>query len=153
MSIELLSTDFSDTDLIPQKFSCQGENINPELHWVGSPVGTSAYVLLMEDPDVPRNLRPDGLFIHWLVWNIPSSVTSIPQHSEPQGVPGMNTKNQVGYTGPCPPDRIHRYYFRLYALDCELQLPSTATKGEVIKAMNGHVLDQAELMGRFEKTA
>lgn len=150
--MQLTSPAFQDTELIPTKFSCQGANCNPELQWSDVPSGTVSFVLIMDDPDVPRNLRPDGLFIHWLVWNIPATVTTIPEHSEPTGVVGMTTSGHVGYVGPCPPDRMHRYYFRVYALDCELSLPSSATKGDIIRAMEGHILDRAELMGRYEKT-
>ncbi len=149
--MQLTSTAFADLGKIPTRYSCQGENINPPLTWTEVPSGTKCFVLIMEDPDVPRNLRPDGLFIHWLVWNIPPTITNIPEHTEPAGVVGMNTAKEVGYRGPCPPDRSHRYYFRLYALDEELQLPSNAIKGEVMKAMDGHILEQAELMGRYEK--
>lgn len=109
--------------------------------------------LIMEDPDVPRNLRPDGLFIHWMVWNIAPTVQTIAENSEPSGVAGQNSSGAIGYRGPCPPDRMHRYYFRLYALDCELTLDSGATKGELLRAMDGHTVAMCELMGRYEKTA
>ena len=105
----------------------------------------------MEDPDVPRNLRPDGLFIHWMVWNMPAEMTSIGQDEIPAGVSGMNTSGGIGYRGPCPPHGSHRYYFRLYALDTDFILPSTIYKGELLQNMAGHILDQAELMGRYEK--
>jgi Raf kinase inhibitor-like YbhB/YbcL family protein len=105
----------------------------------------------MDDPDVPRNIRPDGLFVHWIIWNIPPSVTSIAEHSEPIGIVGLATSGQLGYISPCPPHGSHRYYFRIYALDCELTIPSTSTKGELLRAMQGHILDQAELMGRYER--
>lgn len=152
MSFQLTSPAFRDTELIPLVYTCQGANYNPELNWTDAPGGTVSFVLLMEDPDVPRNIRPDGLFVHWLVWNIPATVTMVPEHREPPGVPGLTSSHQVGYVGPCPPDRIHRYFFRLYALDTELYLPSTAMKGDVLRAMEGHLLGTAELMGRYEKT-
>ncbi len=149
--MQLTSTAFKDSSAIPSRYTCDGENISPPLVWSEIPNGTKTFVLIMEDPDVPRNLRPDGLFIHWLVWNIPPQVTSIAERREPPGVPGLNTAKKFGYTGPCPPDRSHRYYFRLFALDCELTIDSTASKGELVGAMAGHILDQAELMGRYER--
>lgn len=152
MSFRLTSPAFRDTELIPQVFTCQGDNCNPELCWSDVPAGTVSFALLMEDPDVPRNLRPDGLFIHWLAWNIPAATSMIAERSEPNGVIGMNTRGALGYTGPCPPDRMHRYFFRLYALDTELSLPTTAMKGDVMRAIEGHVLGTAELMGRYEKS-
>lgn len=149
--MELTSPAFDDGATIPPLYTCDGEGRNPPLVWDGVPDGTVSFVLLMEDPDVPRNLRPDGLFVHWLAWNIPAATRRIDERSEPPGVIGENTARRLGYTGPCPPDRQHRYYFRLYALDGELVLPSTASKGDVIRAMEGRVLDQAVLMGRYER--
>jgi len=147
--MELISTAFTDSADIPTQFSFDGGNTNPQLSWSGVPEGTKSFVLIMEDPDVPRNLRPDGLFIHWLVWNIPTTVTEIQENSQPLGVVGLNTAEQIGYRGPRPPHGTHRYYFRLYALDGELTLSSTATKGEVVTAMQGHIIAEAQLMGRY----
>lgn len=149
--MELTSTAFTDSTDIPTQFSFDGGNSNPQLRWIDVPNGTQSFALIMEDPDVPRNIRQDGLFIHWLVWNIPVTVTEIPERTEPLGVAGLNTAEQIGYRGPRPPHGTHRYYFRLYALDCQLTLPSAATKGEVVQAMSGHILGQAELMGRYTK--
>lgn len=147
--MQFSSTAFTDGGTIPAKYTCDGENTNPPLAWSGVPEGTASLVFIMEDPDVPRNLRPDGLFVHWIAWNIPPSVVSIDERAEPAGVIGENTRGRLGYTGPCPPDRVHRYYFRLYALDVELLVPSTAQKGELLEAMRGHILDQAEIMARY----
>jgi Raf kinase inhibitor-like YbhB/YbcL family protein len=149
--MSLTSPAFQDAEFIPVKYTCQGDNSNPALDWANVPEGTACFVLMMEDPDVPRNIRMDGLFIHWLVWNIRPTVMHLDEHTEPDGVIGLNTRGTLGYIGPCPPDRLHRYFFRLYALDAELTLPSTASKGDVMRAMEGHILDQAELMGRYEK--
>lgn len=151
MSLQLTSPAFADSAKIPTVYTCDGDNINPPLQWSDAPTGTKSFGLIMEDPDVPRNLRPDGLFVHWMVWNIPPTATLIAEHSEPMGVAGLGTGGQLGYVGPCPPHGSHRYYFRLYALDAELTLPSTIAKGELLGAMQNHILDQAELMGRYEK--
>lgn len=145
------SAAFSTDGTIPSLYTCDGQNINPMLSWSDVPVETKSFVLIMEDPDVPRNLRPDGLFVHWLAWNIPATTRAIGEHAEPDGVIGKNTSGRLGYTGPCPPDRSHRYFFRIYALDTELIVPSTATKGEIVKVMTGHVLDQAEFMARYQR--
>ena len=149
--MQLTSPAFTDTELIPRRYTCQGDNINPELSWSDVPSGTVSLALIMEDPDVPRNLRPDGLFVHWMVWNMAATLQGIPENTEPQGVVGRNSSGAIGYRGPCPPDRMHRYYFRLYALDTELTVDSGATKGDVLRAMTGHILAQCELMGRYEQ--
>lgn len=149
--MQLASSAFSDNGTIPPRYTCDGEQINPPLQWLDIPGHTKSYALIMDDPDVPRNVRPDGLFVHWIIWNIPPSVTTIAEHSEPMGTTGLATNGQLGYVAPCPPHGSHRYYFRIYALDCELTIPSTYTKGELLRAMQGHILDQAELMGRYEK--
>lgn len=153
MAFQLSSPAFRDSGIIPARFTCVGENCNPELSWTDPPAGTKSFALIMDDPDVPRNLRPDGMFVHWLAWNIPATQHQIAEHSEPAGIIGLNTRGGIGYTGPCPPDRMHRYYFRVYALDTELTIASSVSKGELVAAMQGHVLAMAELMGRFEKPA
>lgn len=150
--MNLTSPVFQDSQLIPAKYSCDGAGVNPPLQWSGVPDRTKSFALIMEDPDVPRNLRPDGLFIHWLVWNIPPSVTGIAENTEPAGIVGLNTGKQLGYASPCPPGGSHRYYFRVYALDTELMIPTTASKADVTAAMTSHVLDQAELMGRYSRS-
>lgn len=149
--MELTSPAFEDAQPIPAKYTCDGQGCNPPLRWTGAPATTKSLALIVEDPDVPRNLRPDGLFIHWLVWNIPPTVRQINEQSEPPGTAGLNSSGQLGYTPPYPPHGSHRYYFRIYALDTELLLPTSASKGELLQAMTGHILDQAELMGRYSR--
>ena len=106
----------------------------------------------MDDPDVPTSIRSDGVWDHWLVWNIPPTTTEIPEEGPTPGVVGRNTSGRHEYGGPCPPDREHRYFFKLFALDRELDLPAAhATKEQIIAAMEGHVLASAELMGRYER--
>lgn len=150
--MNISSSAFVDGKAIPAEFTCQGKNTNPPLHFDHIPSTAKSLVLIMEDPDVPRSLRPDGLFIHWMVWNMPPATTDIPAASIAPGISGLNTSGNIGYTGPCPPDREHRYFFRLYALDAELMIPSTAMKADLLRAMDGHILDQAEVMGRYVKT-
>ncbi|MBI5467352.1 MAG: YbhB/YbcL family Raf kinase inhibitor-like protein [Candidatus Kerfeldbacteria bacterium] len=151
--MEITSSAFTDSQTIPAQFSCDGDGGNPALQWSGVPTGTKSLCLIMEDPDVPRNLRPDGLFIHWMVWNIPPTTSGVAENAEPNGVVGMNTSGQLGYRPPCPPHGSHRYYFRLYALDTELILATTATKADLLQAMEGHVLQQAVLMGRYARAS
>lgn len=150
-TMKLTSPAFAADGSIPVAYTCDGRGVNPPLEISDIPAGTKSLVLIMEDPDVPRNLRPDGLFIHWLAWNIPPDTAVIPENSEPAGVVGKNTAGRIGYTGPCPPDGSHRYFFRLYALSTELLLASTAGKADVLHAMQHNILAQGELMGRYER--
>lgn len=105
----------------------------------------------MDDPDVPKNLKPDGLWIHWLVWNMPPGVSGIPEGAKAPGVVGQNTSGGNDYTGPCPPDREHRYFFKLYALDMVLTDARITDKTDLEKIMEGHILEKAELMGRYQR--
>ncbi len=142
---------FEDGKSIPALFTRDGLNQSPPIVFSGVPPSAKSLVLIVDDPDVPRSLRPDGIFVHWLVWNIPPATKGIPQGGIPPGVSGLATNKQMGYTGPNPPNGEHRYYFRLYALDTELMIGSTVTKAELLLAMQGHMLDQAELMGRYQR--
>jgi Raf kinase inhibitor-like YbhB/YbcL family protein len=105
----------------------------------------------MEDPDVPKTVRMDGIWDHWIVFNIPPKTRIIPEGEEPEGVHGKDTNGDLQYFGPCPPDREHRYYFRLFALDMPLHIPEGVTKDQVKHAMEEHILARAELMGRYER--
>jgi hypothetical protein len=149
--MKLTSSVFGQGDRIPSKYTCDDKDLNPPLTISEVPDGARSLALIMHDPDVPRNLRKDGLWVHWVVYNIPPDLREIPEGQEPEGVGGIGTNSEVGYMGPCPPDREHRYFFNLYALDTELDLPPRSTKGAVEEAVKGHILDQAELMGRYER--
>lgn len=150
---QLTTTSFPAEGNIPSKFTCEGEDVSPELTWKNPPLRTKTFALIVDDPDAPRS----GGFTHWVVYNIPANVNQIPQGA-PQGdtLPGGGTQGQndggrTGYIGPCPPSGTHRYYFYLYALDTELNLQPGATKEDLEKAMKGHLLDKATLMGRYKK--
>lgn len=146
------STAFEHEGSIPSKYTCDGENISPPLKISDVPEGTKSLVLMMDDPDVPKSVRPDGVWDHWLVWNIPAETIEIPEGKEPAGVVGKNTGGKFGYQGSCPPDKEHRYFFKLYALDTMLELSAgTATKKDLEKAMEGHIIGQTELMGRYNR--
>ena len=145
-SLKITSSAFSDNSLIPAKYTCDGENINPPLEISGVPESAKSLALIVDDPDAPV-----GLWIHWVAWNINPKTKSIPEEIQSVGVNGLNTRGKAGYGGPCPPDREHRYFFKVYALDAELGLSEGATKKELEEAMAGHILAQGELMGRYEK--
>lgn len=149
--LTLTSPAFLPGQKIPKKYTCQGENINPALEISDAPQTAKSLALIMDDPDVPKNLKPDGVFDHWVVFNLPPDTKSIPENSNPPGALGSNGRGEAKYTGPCPPDREHRYFFRLYALDTVLSLPEGSTKQEVLNAITGHILQQAELMGTYVK--
>ncbi len=149
--MELASSAFSHDSVIPARYTCDGDNINPPLVIGGVPEQAVSLVLIMDDPDVPKHLRADGMWDHWVVFNIPPQTREIAENSEPAGVHGLGTGGNLKYYGPCPPDREHRYFFKLYALDCQLDLAEGVSKAELEQAMAGHVLAQAELMGRYDR--
>lgn len=150
--MKIKSRAFENGGVIPAKYTCDGENINPSLEISEVPDGAVSLALIMDDPDVPKSVRPDGVFDHWILWNIPAGVSSIAEGSLPNCVIGKNTRGNNQYTGPCPPDREHRYFFKLYALDTELKLdPNSGGKVDLLDAIAGHVLAEAELMGRYER--
>lgn len=149
--MKITSPAFSEGGKIPLKFTCEGENINPELHFDAIPENAKALALIMDDPDVPEFIRKERMWDHWVVFNIPPKTKKIEENSQPLGTAGKNTSGKLNYEGPCPPDREHRYFFKLYALDQELDLLEGVTKTEVEKAMQGHILAKAQLMGRYEK--
>jgi Raf kinase inhibitor-like YbhB/YbcL family protein len=149
--MKLTSSAFQNEGKIPAKYTCDGKNINPPLSISDIPEKAKSLALLMDDPDVPKNLRKDGMWDHWVVFNIPADVREISEGSEPAGAPGKGTNGETGYFGPCPPDREHRYFFRLYALDTYLDLPEGSGKSSVERAMKEHIIDQDILMGRYER--
>jgi Raf kinase inhibitor-like YbhB/YbcL family protein len=145
----LTSPAFVRDGLITPVFTCDGENTSPPLDWMHSPEAARSFVLIVDDPDAPS-----GTFTHWVLFDIPADTKSLPGEVSDIGIKGRNDFQQVGYGGPCPPPNHgrHRYYFKLFALDVQsLKLAAGATRDEVEAAMEGHVLDQAELMGRYER--
>lgn len=149
--MKLVSSVFHEGGSIPSLYTCEGKGINPPLEISSVPPNAKSLVLIMDDPDVPKSLRPSGMFDHWVVFNIPPSTHKIAENATPPGIQGQNTKGQNQYYGPCPPDRQHRYFFKLYALDAMLSLPAGSTKAEVEKAMAPHILAQCQLIGLYEK--
>lgn len=154
MALTLTSSAFGANGLIPAKYSCDGENVNPPLSWSGVPSGTKSYALIMDDPDIPdsvKQARGIEVFDHWVVYNIPVDVTSISAAAPPPGNQGLNGAGEPSYRGPCPPDGEHRYFFYLYALDTTLPSISPLTKQQVLDAMRGHILAEGQLMARYDK--
>lgn len=156
--LELTSTEFENGATIPAKYTCDGDRLlNPPLTWSGEPEGTKSFALIVEDPDIPNEIRQERgimVFDHWVLFNIPATTHEIEERSS-AGISGLNSAGTIGYRGPCPPKEYepmeHRYFFRLYALDCELPPSTLATKNDVISATEGHVLSTAELMGRYQR--
>jgi Raf kinase inhibitor-like YbhB/YbcL family protein len=142
---------FENNALIPSKYTCDADNVNPPLSISGVPEGTQSLALIMYDPDVPKNLIASGVFDHWVAFNMPPLTTAIEEGKDAPGVLGNNGAGKKGYTGPCPPDREHRYFFELYALDMKLPLSEGASRTDVENAIKGHVLGQAELIGRYNR--
>jgi len=149
--MKLTSPAFEHEGLIPSKYTCDGENISPPLCIEYVAEGAVTLVLLMDDPDVPKNIRPDGMWDHWVLYNVSMSTSDISEGLVPQGLQGINTSGDQKYGGPCPPDREHRYYFKLYALDAELDLPAGASKTVVEEAMQSHIIEEATLMGSYDR--
>ncbi len=147
--MKLKSPAFRNNGEIPSKYTCDGENINPPLQVEDIPEGTASLVLVVDDPDVPKHLREDGMWDHWIVWNIPI-LDHIDEDSVP-GTQGLTTSKKHNYSGPCPTDWKHRYFFKLYALDAKLSISENSTKKEVEKAMQGHILEKTELIGLYER--
>ena len=150
---KLSSPAFQDSGLIPRKFTCQGDNISPELNWSAAPAGTKSFALIMDDPDAPG-----GTFTHWVLFDIPAATKQLAEGQPPIGVggpigtSGNNGLSQTGYMGPCPPLGLHRYYFRLYALDVpSLNLKAGASRSDVEAALKSHVIGFADAMGRYEQ--
>lgn len=145
--MNLTSSVFEHNGKIPALYTCDGQDMNPPLFISDVPAKTKSLVLIMDDPDA---VKPTGkVWDHWLVWNIPSSLREIKEGEEPKGVFGLGSSRHLGYKGPCPPDGEHRYYFKLYALDKKLELPEGSGKVDIERAMDGHIIEQAELIGLY----
>ena len=145
--MKITSAAFQAGGNIPSKFTCDGADTSAPLHFEGAPAEAKSLVLIVDDPDAPS-----GLFSHWLVWNIDPKTTETAEGSAPPAATqGKNDFGKTGYGGPCPPSRTHRYYFRIFALDNQLDLPAGSKRGQLDSAMKGHVIGQGELMGRYSR--
>ena len=157
MPLEIRSPAFSHGGAIPRKFTCDDEDVSPALEWSGAPAGTKSFALIVDDPDAPDPKAPKRVYVHWVLYNLPPTAPGLPEGVSADQLPrgtrdGTNDWKRTGYGGPCPPIGRHRYFFKLYALDTQLSDLGAATKADVEGAMRGHVLEQAELMGTYERT-
>ena len=148
MSIKFIIKEFSDQSKIPEIFTCDGSNHIPTISWHNVPKETVSLALIMDDPDAPK-----GTWDHWLVFNIPATINTL---SQQQPLPlnalnGTNSSGTLNYIGPCPPDREHRYFFTLYALDTILNLPAGASKLQILQAMQKHILEQVTIIGLYDR--
>ena len=148
MDLAITSPAFAHGEPIPVEYTCDGDDISPPLQWTEPPANTQSFALIMDDPDAPM-----GTWVHWILFNIPANTRELPTAAAPPAgsISGNNSSRRTGYGGPCPPGGTHRYFFKLYALDTTLGLAAGATKDDVLAAMEGHVLTQAELMGTYAR--
>lgn len=144
--MKIISSAFSHNQPIPAKYTCDGNGTNPPLTFSEVSAAAQSLAVVMDDPDAPM-----GTWDHWVVFNIPPDTTDISENTVPKGIVGKNTRGKNEYQGPCPPDRQHRYFFKLYALDTTLLLDTSATKQDLEKAMEGHILAKSELIGLYDK--
>ena len=153
--LTLTSSAFAPGATIPARYTCAGADVSPPLVWSGGPVGTRTFALVVDDPDAPDPAAPKRVWVHWVLYNVPADVGALPEGASGRGLPpgareGRNDGGAVGWSGPCPPIGRHRYFHKLYALDAALpDLGDRATKADLERAMQGHVLASAELVGTF----
>lgn len=151
MEIKVISSAFEHEGMIPMKYTCDGEDISPPLKWEGIPENAKSIALICDDPDAPM-----GTWVHWVLYDLPADIRELPE-----GIPtnevlengakqGKNSWGKIGYGGPCPPSGTHRYFFKIYVLDTILNLKPGATKEELLKAMEGHIITRGELMGKYK---
>jgi Raf kinase inhibitor-like YbhB/YbcL family protein len=152
-AITVTSASFKQGETIPKRYSCEGENISPAITWSAGPSGTKSYALVCEDPDAPS-----GMFIHWVMYNIPASEHGLAENIEKKDVlpngtrEGKNGAGNTGYTGPCPPPgKPHRYFFRVFALDTELNLSGDVTRDLLMAAIQSHILAEGSIMGTYQR--
>jgi Raf kinase inhibitor-like YbhB/YbcL family protein len=154
--MELVSPAFAPKGEIPTRYTCEGEDLSPPLRWSGVPAAARSLALVVDDPDAPDPRAPKRTWVHWVLYAIPPTATGLDEGAGPDELPagtrvGRNDGGRTGYGGPCPPVGRHRYFHKLYALDVELAELRSPTKAELEKAMEGHVLARAELLGTYEK--
>lgn len=152
MTLEITSSSFEQGQNIPQKHTCIGNDVSPQIAWNGAPEGVESYAIIADDPDAPM-----GTWVHWVVYNIPADVNEL-QENFPKDekldngiMQGMSDFGKTEYGGPCPPGGTHRYYFKVYAIDKKLDAEPGLSKKKLLKAMEGHILAEGQLMGKFSK--
>jgi Raf kinase inhibitor-like YbhB/YbcL family protein len=153
MTLQLTSSAFAEGQTIPAKYTADGENLSPPLTWSAPPAGTASHALICDDPDAPR-----GTWVHWVIFNLPGDLRELKEGVSAAGAlpkdarQGKNDFGNVGYGGPAPPSgKPHRYFFKLYAVDTQLELPAGATKDQVVTAIKGHALAEGRLVGKYQR--
>lgn len=152
MTIEVTSPAFEEGGMIPAKYTCDGQDISPPLRWGAVPEGAKSIALIADDPDAPS-----GTFVHWVLYGLPADATELPEHVPAEkrlssgAGQGVNDFGRIGYGGPCPPSGTHRYFFKVYALDAEPKLSPGERKARLLAAMEGHIIGQGQLMGRYSR--
>ena len=152
MTLEITSSAFSEGEMIPARCTCDGSDVSPELSWSGVPKTAKSLALICDDPDAPM-----GTWVHWVLFNIPADAVGLPAEIPSSATlengarHGTNDFRRLGYGGPCPPGGTHRYFFKLYTLDTELNLDTGITKAQLVEAMQGHILAEAQLMGKYKR--
>ncbi len=155
MSMTISSPSFGHNGLIPKRHTCDGPDTSPPLVWSGVPAGAKSLALIVDDPDAPDPAAPKRTWVHWVLYDIPSSAAGLPEGANERTLPagalqGINDGHAIGYGGPCPPIGKHRYFFKLYALDVVLPDLKKPTKATLEKAMQGHILAHAEMIGLYQ---
>ena len=152
MEIKVTSSAFQEGQMIPRKYTCDGANLSPPFSWTGVPEGAKSVALICDDPDAPV-----GTWVHWVLYNLPADATALAEGIKPVeklengALQGSNDFRKLGYGGPCPPGGTHRYYFKFYALNAALELKPGATKVDLMKATEGKILAQGQLMGKYTR--
>jgi Raf kinase inhibitor-like YbhB/YbcL family protein len=156
MTLALVSPAFPPNGSIPKEYTCDGDDLAPPLAWTGAPAGTKSFALIVDDPDAPDPKAPKTTWVHWVLYDIPASAAALPKAGGGKSLPpgtreGLNDWKRTGYGGPCPPIGRHRYFHKLYALDASLGGLGHPTKAALERAMRGHILGQAELVGTYQR--
>lgn len=156
MTMTITSTAFEDGKPMSARYTCEGDDISPPFKWSGIPEGTRSMVLIVDDPDAPDPKAPKMTYVHWVLYNLPSDSGGLPENVRPEDLPvgtldGLNDWQRTGYGGPCPPIGRHRYFHKLYALDTILDDLGHPTKDQLLKAMENHVIAQAQVVGTYRK--
>jgi Raf kinase inhibitor-like YbhB/YbcL family protein len=157
MTLKITSSAFQPNGSIPPLYTCEGKDVSPPLAWSGAPASTKSFALIVDDPDAPDPAKPQRVYVHWVVYNLPATATALSENASKKGMPkgavqGKNDWGKTEYGGPCPPIGRHRYFFKLYALDTEPTGLSSPTKADLEQAMKGHVLESGEMIGTYQKS-
>lgn len=147
MALQVTSTAFSEGQPIPEKYTCDAQNVSPPLKWSGAPASTKSVVIIVDDPDAPS-----GTFTHWVLYDVPGNTAELSEGSSGGGKEGVTSFRKTGYGGPCPPSGTHRYFFRVYAVDSSSLGKAGLSKAEVMAAMKGHILAEGQLMGTYKRS-